>query len=66
MGYGIKIFVPRPLHYVTRSPGNYPMNFNVEIVTSLEGKKGQLFKNKHALKDKVKLVKGKVNFFCPF
>ena len=21
MGYGIKIFVPRPLHYVTRSPG---------------------------------------------
>ena len=22
MGYGIKIFVPRPLHYVTRSPGN--------------------------------------------
>ena len=21
VGYGIKIFVPRPLHYVTRSPG---------------------------------------------
>ena len=21
MGYGIKMFVPRPLHYVTRSPG---------------------------------------------
>ena len=21
MGYGIKIFVPRPLYYVTRSPG---------------------------------------------
>ena len=22
LGYGIKIFVPRPLHYVTRSPGS--------------------------------------------
>ena len=22
MGYGIKIFVPRPLRYVTRSPGD--------------------------------------------
>ena len=21
VGYGIKIFVPRPLHYITRSPG---------------------------------------------
>ena len=21
VGYGIKIFVPRPLHYLTRSPG---------------------------------------------
>ena len=23
VGYGIKIFVPRPLHYVTRSPGYF-------------------------------------------
>ena len=22
VGYGIKIFLPRPLHYVTRSPGS--------------------------------------------
>ena len=23
VGYGINIFVPRPLHYVTRSPGKF-------------------------------------------
>ena len=23
VGYGIKVFVPRPLYYVTRSPGNF-------------------------------------------
>ena len=33
MGYGIKIFVPRPLHYVTRSPGRaYCHNVTVNSV----------------------------------
>ena len=34
MGYGIKIFVPRPLHYVTRSPGIFTNNLSSERVDS--------------------------------
>ena len=31
VGYGIKIFVPRPLHYVTRSPGKSMINSLVNV-----------------------------------
>ena len=31
VGYGIKIFVPRPLHYVTRSPGSKQLCIHVPL-----------------------------------
>ena len=36
MGYGIKIFVPRPLHYVTRSPGYNHLSYQL-VPESTEG-----------------------------
>ena len=49
MGYGIKIFVPRPLHYVTRSPGPDCM-----IITTLEKGLEELGSYENVLKIQVK------------
>ena len=33
MGYGIKIFVPMPLHYVTRLPGSFLAKWKTSLLT---------------------------------
>ena len=57
MGYGIKIFVPRPLHYVTRSPG---LAHSRNHVTDLSTESGNLFKMAAKIKSERIWVQGLV------